>query len=108
MSVEGVVRRNRNADNSRFDTSYIDYITYALESEYQYITLSNDNESGIHGVIIPKFTARNGSHKFRFAIDSVQQIRILNIVLMVQLLLILLILQRRICRFKSCTSQMTI
>ena len=69
MSVEGVVRRNRNADNSRFDTSYIDYITYALESEYQYITLSNDNESGIHGVIIPKFTARNGSHKFRFAID---------------------------------------
>lgn len=69
VSVEGVVRRNRNADNSRFDTSYIDYITYALESEYQYITLSNDNESGIHGVIIPKFTARNGSHKFRFAID---------------------------------------
>ena len=54
VSVEGVVRRNRNADNSRFDTSYIDYITYALESEYQYITLSNDNESGIHGVIIPK------------------------------------------------------
>ena len=69
VTIEGLVRRNRNADNSRFDASYIDYVTYAVESEYQYMTISNNNDSNIHGVIIPKFTARNGSHKFRFAID---------------------------------------
>lgn len=67
--AEGVVRRNRNADDSRFDSSYIDSITYALEKEFQYISLSNDDDSNIHGVIIPKFSAKNGSHKFRFAID---------------------------------------
>lgn len=66
---DGIVRRNRNSDNSRFDSSYIDSITYALDHEFQYISLINENDSNIHGVIIPKFTAKNGNHKFRFAID---------------------------------------
>lgn len=69
VKPDGIIRRNRNADNSRFDSSYIDSITYALECESQYISIANENDNHIHGVVIPKLTARNGSHKFRFAID---------------------------------------
>ena len=69
VKPDGIVRRNRNADNSRFDSSYIDSITYALECNCQYISIANENDNRIHGVVIPKFTARNGNHRFRFAID---------------------------------------
>ena len=70
VPVTGIVWRNRTADNSRFDTNYIDYVTYALESDYQYISLSNADDNNIHGVIIPKFKSCNGGNrKFRFAID---------------------------------------
>ena len=69
VPIEGVIRRNRNADNTRFDKTYIDTVTYALENEWQYVSISHESDSDIHGVIIPKFAAKNGSHKFRFAID---------------------------------------
>ena len=69
VQVDGVVRRNRNADNTRFDKRYIDSVTYALENEFQYISVSHESGADIHGVVIPKFVTRNGSHKFRFAID---------------------------------------
>lgn len=69
ITSEGIVRRNRNADNSRYNSVFYDSVTYALEHEYQYICLSNENDADIHGVIIPKFTSRNGGRKFRFAID---------------------------------------
>lgn len=69
VQPEGDVRRNRNADNTRFDTYLIDSTTYALENEFQYISVSNANNADIHGIIIPKFAARNGGKKFRFAID---------------------------------------
>ena len=69
VAVESVVRRNRNVDDSRFDETFADYSTYALESEFQYIALSDENDRNIHGVIIPKFATRTGGRKFRFAID---------------------------------------
>lgn len=69
VPVAGVVRRNRNADDTRYDKRHIDSVTYALEDEYQYISVSHESDNDIHGVIVPKFTARNGSHRFRFAID---------------------------------------
>lgn len=69
VPAEGIVRRNRNTDNTRFDKRYIDSVTYALENECQYIRVSHESDADIHGVIIPKFASRNGSHKFRFAID---------------------------------------
>ena len=66
---DGVIRRNRNNDNTRFDKSRIDSVTYALDKEFQYIGIQNSDDTYVQGVIVPKFAARNGSHKFRFAID---------------------------------------
>jgi hypothetical protein len=66
---DAVVRRNRNADNSRFDKFFIDSATYVLSSDYQYISLSSDDEDDIKGIIVPKFVSKSGGHKFRFAID---------------------------------------
>lgn len=67
--TDEIIRRNRNADNTRFDKNYMDTAIYALEHNFQYITVSHENDTEIHGIIIPKFVTRNGSHKFRFAID---------------------------------------
>lgn len=69
VNHDGIVRRNRNNDNTRFDKSRIDSVTYALDKEFQYIGIQNSSDLQVSGVIIPKFAARNGSHKFRFAID---------------------------------------
>ena len=66
---DGVIRRNRNADNTRFNSFLIDSVTYALSNDYQYVSVQNENGGNISGVIIPKFSIRNGGRKFRFAID---------------------------------------
>lgn len=66
---DGIVRRNRNNDNTRFDKRRIDSVTYALDKEFQYIGIQNSDDAYVQGVILPKLAARNGSHKFRFAID---------------------------------------
>lgn len=69
VPIDGVVRRNRNTDNTRFDKRYIDSVTYALKDKWQYISIAHENDTNIHGVIIPRLEHRNGSRKFRFAID---------------------------------------
>lgn len=69
VSTEDVVYRNRNSDQSRFDSALMDFATYILKSEFQYIMVENENDANIHGVVIPKFAAKNGNHSFRFAID---------------------------------------
>lgn len=66
---DGVVYRNRNTDSSRYESAMIDSVTYAIEKDFQYVSIQNEENSSIRGVIIPKFTARNGGRKFRFAID---------------------------------------
>lgn len=66
---DGIVRRNRNNDNTRFDKRRIDSVTYALDKDFQYIGIQNSDDAYVQGVIIPKLAARNGSHRFRFAID---------------------------------------
>ncbi len=68
LSPLGVVYRNRNNDNSRYDKDFIDSAIYALDSEYQYMRI-NDIDKNIHGVVIPRFSSKNGGRKFRFAID---------------------------------------
>lgn len=65
----GIVLRNRNADGSRSDKNHIDSATYAIEDNYQYISISHKEDKNIHGVVIPIFSSRNGSRRFRFAID---------------------------------------
>jgi len=69
VAPEDVVCRNRTAGNTRFDKYLIDSMTYALESEYQYMSISNEDDPMIHGVVIPNFASKAGNHKFRFAID---------------------------------------
>lgn len=69
VKPDAVVRRNRNADDSRFDKFFIDSATYVLSSDYQYISLSSNDEDDIKGIIVPKFVSKSGGHKFRFAID---------------------------------------
>lgn len=69
VGVDDIVRRNRNSDNSRYDVSYIDSITYALNKDFDYLSLTNENNSRLRGIIVPKFVTRNGGIKFRFAID---------------------------------------
>lgn len=68
MSPQGVVYRNRNNDNTRFDKDFIDSAIYALDTEYQYMRV-NEHDKNIHGVVIPKFSSKHGGRKFRFAID---------------------------------------
>ena len=69
VSVEDSIYRNRNSGGSRFDNFYMDFVTYVLNKEFQYIIVRNEQEDGIHGVLIPNFVAKNGNHTFRFAID---------------------------------------
>lgn len=68
MSPQGVVYRNRNNDNTRFDKDFIDSAIYALDTEYQYMRV-NEPDKNIHGVVIPEFSSKDGGRKFRFAID---------------------------------------
>lgn len=69
ISHESVIRRNRNADDTRFNSYLIDSSTYALENDFQYITVHNESTADVKGIIVPKFSIRNGGRKFRFAID---------------------------------------
>lgn len=69
VDSDGIVYRNRNTDNTRFESGLIDSVTYAIEKEFQYVSIQNEENTNIHGIVIPKFAARNGGRKFRFAID---------------------------------------
>lgn len=69
VPVEDVICRNRNSGGSRFDSAFMDFATYVLKNEFQYIMVKHENDDRVHGVVIPKFVARNGNHTFRFAID---------------------------------------
>ena len=66
---DGIVHRNRNTDNTRFESGLIDSVTYALEESFQYVSIQNEENCNIQGIVIPRFAARHGSQKFRFAID---------------------------------------
>lgn len=69
VPVEDVIYRNRNSGGSRFDKVFIDFGTYILNKEFQYMEVRNQHNNCIHGMVIPKFVAKNGNHSFRFAID---------------------------------------
>lgn len=69
VPVEGVIYRNRNSGGSRFDKVFIDFGTYILNKEFQYMEIRNGHDHCIHGMVIPKFVEKDGNHSFRFAID---------------------------------------
>ncbi|MCI6523018.1 MAG: hypothetical protein MR448_06260 [Parabacteroides sp.] len=69
VDTDPVVRRNRSADNVRIEPYKIDSSIYPLRKGFQYISVEHETEQDIHGVIIPKFSAKRGSRLFRFAID---------------------------------------
>lgn len=66
VSPEGIVKRNSNSSGVRIDPYRIDTITYALDSDYDYIHVSGN---GVSAIIVPLFTEGAGGKKFRFAID---------------------------------------
>lgn len=69
IASDGVVYRNRNTDNTRFESGLIDSVTYAITKDFQYISIQHEEYTDIRGIFIPKLTSRNGGRKFRFAID---------------------------------------
>ena len=69
VPIDDTIRRNTNSDGRRFDGDKVDSTTYAISKEYQYIRVTDNGAEPFSSVVIPQFTARNGNHKFRFAID---------------------------------------
>lgn len=69
VTSDGIVHRNRNTDNTRFESGLIDTVTYAVTKNFQYVSIEHEEYADIRGIFIPHLAARNGGRKFRFAID---------------------------------------
>lgn len=66
IDIQSMVKRNRNKDNKLIDDIRADSLSVALNSNFEYIEFSiNDNTA----LIIPEFIQKNGTQKFRFAVD---------------------------------------
>lgn len=69
VAIDSCVERNKTADGTRYNGALVDSATYSISKTYQYISVIDDSESGFNAVVIPLFSAKAGSKKFRFAID---------------------------------------
>lgn len=63
------IYRNRNVGGGKMEKNYADPAVYVLEKEYDYMTVSNEKNLSIRGIVVPKFEQKNGGKSFKFAID---------------------------------------
>ncbi len=66
VSYDSTIKRNSNPDGARISKIIVDTITYSLSQDYDYIRIAGGD---ISAVVVPHFSEKTSSRKFRFAID---------------------------------------